>query len=67
MAAVVFSIRLERRENYGNSKAMNGAMPGSVFKDGLRLTEKLRLGVNVLSPVLVALMAFFTVKRFRKA
>ena len=27
----------------------------------------IRLGVNVLSPVLVALMAFFTVKRFRKA
>jgi len=50
-----------------NSKAMNSAMPGSVFKDGLRLTEKVRLGVNVLSPVLVALMAFFTVKRFRKA
>ena len=49
-----------------NSKAMNGAMPGSIFKDGMRATEKVALAVNVLGPVLIALMAFFTVKRFRK-
>lgn len=49
-----------------NSKAMNGAMPGSVFKDGMRMTEKLTLGVNIVGTVLIALMAFFTVRRFRK-
>lgn len=49
-----------------NSKAMNGAMPGSVFKDGMRLTEKVTLAVNVIGTVLIALMVFFTVKRFRK-
>ena len=43
-----------------NSKAMNGAMPGSIFKDGMRATEKVALAVNVLGPVLIALMAFFT-------
>ena len=39
---------------------------GSIFKDGMRATEKVALAVNVLGPVLIALMAFFTVKRFRK-
>ena len=39
---------------------MNGAMPGSIFKDGMRATEKVALAVNVLGPVLIALMAFFT-------
>ena len=48
-----------------NSKAMNGAMPGSVFKDGMRMTAKIALAVNVIGPLLIALMAFFTFKRFR--
>lgn len=43
-----------------NSKAVNGAMQGSIFKDGMRTAEKVALAVNVLGPVLIALMAFFT-------
>jgi Beta-glucosidase-related glycosidases len=49
-----------------NSKAMNGAMPGSVFKQGMTFTSKVRWGVNVVSIVLIALMVYMTVRRFRK-
>ena len=49
-----------------NSKSMNGAMPGAVFQKGMMLTEKLTMGINVVGVVLIALMVFFTVKRFRK-
>ncbi len=49
-----------------NSKAMNGAASGSVFKNGMRLTQKLTLGVNIISSALIILMIFFTVKRFMK-
>lgn len=49
-----------------NSKAMNGAMPGSRFVDNWRLTDKVTLAVNIISPVLIILMAVLTVRRFRK-
>lgn len=31
-----------------NSRAMNGAVPGSVYKPGMQMVDKVRLGVNVL-------------------
>lgn len=48
-----------------NSKAMNGAMPGSVFKDTMTLVEKIVLGVNITGTLIIALMIFLTVRRFR--
>lgn len=49
-----------------NSNAMNGAMPGSLFVEGLQLTQKIRIGVNVIGTLLLALMVWLTVRRFRK-
>lgn len=49
-----------------NSKAMNGAMPGSVFKDTMTLVDKVRLAVNIICPLLILGMAVLTVRRFRK-
>lgn len=49
-----------------NSKAMNGAMPGSVFKDSMTLVEKVRIGVTVVSVLLIGWMTVMTVRRFRK-
>jgi len=49
-----------------NSKSMNGAMHGSVFKNSMRLTQKVTLGVNIIGTMLIALMVFFTVRRFTK-
>ena len=49
-----------------NSKAMNGAMPGSRFEDVKFLTDKVILGVNIICPLLILLMAVLTVRRFRK-
>jgi beta-glucosidase len=45
---------------------MNGAMPGSVFKDGMRLCTKLQIGVNVVCGALILLMVWCTIRRFRK-
>jgi beta-glucosidase len=49
-----------------NSNAMNGAMPGSVFKDGMRLCTKVQIGVNVVCGALILLMVWCTIRRFRK-
>lgn len=49
-----------------NSKAMNGAMPGSVFKDNMTLVDKVRIGINVVSILLILLMAGLTFRRFRR-
>lgn len=49
-----------------NSKAMNGAMPGSVFRDMPRTVDKIRTGVNVISLLLIIWMGALTVRRFRK-
>lgn len=49
-----------------NSKAMNGAMPGSVFKDTMTLVDKVILGVNIVGVVMIALMVLLTVRRFGK-
>lgn len=49
-----------------NSKAMNGAMPGSVFKNTMTLVDKVILGVNIICPLLILLMILLTVRRFRR-
>lgn len=49
-----------------NSKAMNGAMPGSVFVEKKMLVEKLIIGINIVCPLLILMMVLFTIKRFRK-
>ena len=49
-----------------NSKAMNGAMPGSVFKDSMTLVDKVIVGVNVAGVVIIVLMVVLTIRRFRK-
>jgi Beta-glucosidase-related glycosidases len=49
-----------------NSKAMNGAMPGSVYKQGIQMSQIILAAINVISIALILLMAFLTVRRFRK-
>lgn len=49
-----------------NSKAMNGAMPGSVFEETMTLVNKIRLMINIVCPLLILGMAVLTVRRFRK-
>lgn len=49
-----------------NSKAMNGSMPGSVLKTSTPLIKKVIIGYNVISILLIALMAWFTYRRFTK-
>ena len=47
-----------------NSKAMNGAAPGGTFARGMSLTEKITIAVNVICTILLALLIFFTIRRF---
>ncbi len=49
-----------------NSKAMNGGMPGSVYVDGMQISKKMQIGINVVCSLLILWMAVCTVKRFRK-
>ncbi|SCP97690.1 glycoside hydrolase family 3 N-terminal domain-containing protein [Anaerobium acetethylicum] len=49
-----------------NSKAMNGAMPGSVFKNEMLFTEKLKIGINIGCGIGIALLVLFTILRFVK-
>ena len=49
-----------------NSKAMNGAMPGSIFVDTVPFTDKFILGVNIICPILIGLIVFLNVRRFRR-
>lgn len=49
-----------------NSKAMNGAMPGSLFIEKKMFVEKFILGVNIVCPLLILILVYFTIKRFRK-
>ena len=49
-----------------NSKAMNGMMPGSIIKDGTRLTTIMLTVLNVLCIGLIVLMVFLTVRRWMK-
>lgn len=50
-----------------NSKAMNGAMPGSTFeKSAQDKSDLIQLSVNIVGSVLIILMVFLTIRRFRK-
>lgn len=49
-----------------NSKAMNGAMPGSEFENHMTLVDKIILGVNIIGTVLIVLMILLTIRRFKK-
>lgn len=48
-----------------NSKSMNGAMPGSHIKDGLRTTEKIRLAIDVIFGLLILLEAYRIFRLFK--
>lgn len=48
-----------------NSKSMNGAMPGSHIKDGLRTTEKIRLAIDVIFGLLILLEAYKIFRLFK--
>ena len=48
-----------------NSKSMNGAMPGSHIKDGLRTTEKIRLAINVIFGLLILLEVYRIFRLFK--
>lgn len=48
-----------------NSKAMNGGMPGSNYVDGMQISQKLQVGINIGCSFLIILMVVCTVKRFR--
>ena len=47
-----------------NSKAMQGAMPGSVFKDEATLTDKFTKGVDIVCGIGIAVLVILTVLRF---
>lgn len=49
-----------------NSKAMNGAMPGTVFVNEMKNSEKITLGVNIGCGFGIALLVLLTVFRFWK-
>ena len=49
-----------------NSKVMNGAMPGSVYKPGIQVHQIILVSVNVIFGALILLMAFLSFRRFRK-
>ena len=41
-----------------NTKAMNGAMPGSIYKDGPQVSTTVRTVVNILCTLLLILLAY---------
>lgn len=49
-----------------NSKAMNGAMPGSILKTHMTKIKKIIWAYNIIAIILIALMAWFTYRRFTK-
>lgn len=48
-----------------NTNAMNGAMPGSVFKDGVRLSQKLIIGVTIVFGLLALWFAYVIFRGFK--
>lgn len=48
-----------------NTNAMNGAMPGSVFKEGMRLTDKVLLAVDIVFSLLAAWFAYVIFRGFK--
>lgn len=50
-----------------NSKAMDGAMPGSNFKLGMPTYQKIQIAVNVVCLILIILLVYFIIKRHRNS
>lgn len=48
-----------------NTNAMNGAMPGSVFVDGMRLTDKVILAVDIVFGLLILWFAYVIFRGFK--
>lgn len=48
-----------------NTNAMNGAMPGSVFTEGMRFTDKILLAVDVVFGLLAAWFAYVIFRGFK--
>lgn len=48
-----------------NTSSMNGVMPGSVFTEGLRMTQKLVMGANTIFGLLIVWLAYVIVRGFR--
>ena len=48
-----------------NTNAMNGAMPGSVFKEGMRLTDKVLLAVDIVFGLLAAWFTYVIFRGFK--
>ena len=49
-----------------NSKAMNGSMPGSVYKPGFQIASKLQLGINVVGVAGIGLVGFTAWRNHKK-
>ncbi len=48
-----------------NSKSMNGAMPGSRIKDGMRISDKIKLAIDVIFGLLIVLEVYKIFRLFR--
>ena len=48
-----------------NSKSMNGAMPGSQIKDGMRISDKIKLASDVIFGLLIVLEVYRIFRLFR--
>ncbi|MGM9538379.1 MAG: glycoside hydrolase family 3 N-terminal domain-containing protein [Candidatus Onthomonas sp.] len=48
-----------------NSNAMNGAMPGSVFQEGMRLSDKIILAVDIVFGLLALWFAYVLFRGFK--
>lgn len=48
-----------------NSKSMNGAMPGSQIKDGMRISDKIKLAVDIIFGLLIVLEVYRIFRLFR--
>lgn len=48
-----------------NSKSMNGAMPGSQIKDGMRISDKIKLAIDIIFGLLIVLEVYRIFRLFR--
>ena len=48
-----------------NTSSMNGAMPGSVFTEGLRMTQKLVIGANIIFCLLILILVCVIFRGFK--
>ncbi|RCX20611.1 beta-glucosidase [Fontibacillus phaseoli] len=49
-----------------NSKAMNGAMPGSIFNNDIQKAQIIQISINVVGGAYLAFMAYFIYRKFRR-